>query len=186
MISFKNEWAFIRDLTDHTLPIILDAWWASMNGCLKRPIAWNNSRHVCSWRFDLHCGIEENGSPGITYTICYRVLRHLSDHGTGSIRNHSLPEAYIGMLNKLTESEACEWTSTTNDETALAILKWQVLEVPSSSDSGSVKPRVITTLVKSFSGGLASHASIGQAWGLADSLKAYCYSSWFDDAATAR
>jgi hypothetical protein len=33
-------------LSDHTLKIILDAWWASMNVGLKQLIAWNNSRHA--------------------------------------------------------------------------------------------------------------------------------------------
>jgi hypothetical protein len=49
MISSKNERVFIRDLSDLTLQIIFDAWWASMNVGLKRPIAWNNSRHAPSW-----------------------------------------------------------------------------------------------------------------------------------------
>jgi len=51
MISSKNECVFIRDLSDLTLQIIFDAWWASMNVGSKRPIAWKNSRHAPSWRF---------------------------------------------------------------------------------------------------------------------------------------
>jgi len=39
MISSKNECVFIRDLSDPTLQIIFDAWWASMNVGSKRPIA---------------------------------------------------------------------------------------------------------------------------------------------------
>jgi hypothetical protein len=39
MISSKNERVFIRDLSDLTLQIIFDAWWASMNEGSKRPIA---------------------------------------------------------------------------------------------------------------------------------------------------
>jgi hypothetical protein len=65
MISSKNERLFIRDLIDLTLHIIFDAWWASMNAGSKRPTAWKHSRHAPSWRFYLHCGIEETGSPGI-------------------------------------------------------------------------------------------------------------------------
>jgi hypothetical protein len=49
LIFSNNERVFIRDLSDLTLQIIFDAWWASMNVGLKRPIAWNNSRHVPSW-----------------------------------------------------------------------------------------------------------------------------------------
>jgi len=40
MISSKNQRVFIRDLSDHTLEIIFNAWWASMNVGSKRPIAW--------------------------------------------------------------------------------------------------------------------------------------------------
>jgi len=39
MISWKNERVFIRDLSDLTLQIIFDAWWASMNVGSKRRIA---------------------------------------------------------------------------------------------------------------------------------------------------
>jgi len=38
---------------------------------------------------------------------------------------HSLPKAHIAKLNKSTESEVSELTSSTVDETALAILKRQ-------------------------------------------------------------
>jgi hypothetical protein len=65
MISSKNQRVFIHDLSDLTLQIIINAWWASMNVGSKRPIAWNNSRHAPSWRFYFHCGIEETGSPVI-------------------------------------------------------------------------------------------------------------------------
>ena len=125
MISSKNERVFIRDLSDLTLQIIFDAWWASMNVGSKRPIAWNNSRHAPSWRFYLHCGIEETGSPGIICIVCHQVLRHPSEHGTSSMGKHLLAKAHIAKLNELTESEVTELTSTTVDETALAILKRQ-------------------------------------------------------------
>ena len=82
MISSKNESVVIRDLTDLTLHIILDAWWASINVGLKQPTAWNNSRHASWWQFYLHCGIEETGIPGIICIICHQVLCHPSEQGT--------------------------------------------------------------------------------------------------------
>jgi hypothetical protein len=125
MISSKNERLFIRDLSDLTLQIIFDVWWASMNVGSKRHIAWNNSRHAPLWQFYLHCGIEETGSPGIICIVCHQVLCHLSEHGTSSMGKHLLAKAHIAKLNKLTESEVTELTSSRVDETALAILKRQ-------------------------------------------------------------
>jgi len=125
MISFKNESVFIRDLSDLTWQIVFDAWWVSMNVGPKRPIAWNNSWHAPSWRFYWHCGIEETGSPGIICIICHQVLRHPSDHGTGSMGTQLLSKAHIAKLNKFTESEDTELTSLTVDETTLAVLKRQ-------------------------------------------------------------
>jgi len=123
MISSKKERFFIPDLCDLTLQIIFDAWWASMNVGAKRPIAWRNSRHAPSWRFYLHCGIEETGRPGIICIVCNQVLRHPSDHGTSLMGKHLLAKAHIAKLNELTESEVTELTSSTVDEPALAILK---------------------------------------------------------------
>jgi len=125
MISAKNERVFIRDLSDRTLEIIFDAWWAPMNIGSKLPIAWNNSRHAPSWRFYLHCGMAENGSPGIICIVCHQVLHHPSEHGTSSMGKHWLAKAHIAKLNELTESEVIELTSSTVDETALAILRRQ-------------------------------------------------------------
>ena len=88
-----------------------------MNVTSQRPNAWNNSGHAPSWRFYLHCGMEENGSPGIICIMCHQVLRHLSEHGTCSMGKHLLAKAHIAKLNKLTRS--------TVDETALAILNRQ-------------------------------------------------------------
>jgi len=122
-ISSKNEPVFIRDLSDLTFQIFFNAWWASMNNGSKQPIAWNNSRHAPSWRFYLHCGIEETGSPGIICIVCHQVLRHPSEHGTSSMGKHLLAKAHIAKLNELTQSEVTELTSSTVDETALAILK---------------------------------------------------------------
>jgi len=124
-ISSKNERFFIRDLNDLTLQIIFDAWWASLNVGLKCSIAWKNSRHAPSWRFYLHCGIEETGSPGIICIICHQVLHHPSEHGTSSMGKHLLAKAHIAKLNELTESEVTELTSPTVDEAALTILKRQ-------------------------------------------------------------
>jgi len=125
MISSKNESVSIRDLSDLTLQIIFDAWRASMNVGSKRPIAWKNSRHAPLWRFYLHCGIEETGSPGIICIVCHQVPCHPSEHGTSSMGKHLLAKAHIAKLNKVTESEVTELTSLTVDETALAILKRQ-------------------------------------------------------------
>jgi len=123
MISSKNEHIYIGDLSDLTLQIIFDACWTSLNEGLKRPIAWNNSRHVQSWQFYSHCGIEDTGSPGIICIVCHEVLCHPSQHGTSSMGKHLLAKAHIAKLNELTESEVTELTSPTVDETALDIMK---------------------------------------------------------------
>jgi len=125
MISSKNERVCIGDLSDQPFQIIFDGWWGSMNVDSKRPIAWNNARHVPSWRFYLHCEIEQTGSPGIICIVCHRVLRHPSKHGTSSLGKHWLAKAHIAELNKLTEWEVTELTSSTVYETALVILKRQ-------------------------------------------------------------
>jgi len=96
-----------------------------MNVGSKRPIAWNASRHAPSRRFYLHCGIEETGSPGIICIVCHQVLHHPSEHGTSSMGKHLLAKAHIGKLNELTESEVTELSTSTVDETPLAILKSQ-------------------------------------------------------------
>jgi len=57
MISSKTEHVFLLNLSDLTLHIIFDTWWASMNDGSKWPIGWNNSRHAPSWLFYLHCRI---------------------------------------------------------------------------------------------------------------------------------
>jgi len=96
-----------------------------MNIGSKRPIAWNNSRHAPLWRFYLHCGMAQNGSPGIICIVCHQVLHHPSEHGTSSMGKHLLAKAHITKLNELTESEGTELTSSMVDETALAILRRQ-------------------------------------------------------------
>jgi len=123
IISSKNERVFIRDLNNLTLLIIFDAGWASMNVGSKCSIAWKNSRHAPSWRFQLQCGFEETGSPGIICIVCHQVLRHPSEHGTSSMGKHLLAKAYIAKLNELTESEVTELTSSTVNEAALAMLR---------------------------------------------------------------
>jgi len=125
MNSSKNERVFRRDLSDSNLQIIFDAWWASMNVGSKRPIAWKNSRHAPSWRFYLHSEIEETGSPGIKCIVCHQVLRHASEHETSSMGKHLQAKAHIAKLNESTQSEVTALTSSTLDETVLAILKRQ-------------------------------------------------------------
>jgi len=125
MISSKSDRVFIHDLCDLTLQIICDARWDSIIEGSKRLIAWNNSRHAPSWRFYLHCGIAATSNPGIICIICHQVLRHPSEHGTSSMGEHLLAKAHIAKLNNLTETEVTELTSTTVDQTALAILKRQ-------------------------------------------------------------
>ena len=96
-----------------------------MNEGSKWPIAWNDSRHALAWRFYLHCRIEESGSPCIICIVCDQVLCHPSEHGTSSMGKHLLLEAHIANVNELTQSEVTEVTSSTVDETDLAILKRQ-------------------------------------------------------------
>ena len=83
------------------------------------------SRHAPSWCFYLHCGIEVTGSPGIIGIICHQVLPPPSEHETSSMGKYLLAKAHIATLNELKVSEVSELTSTTVDETALAILKRQ-------------------------------------------------------------
>jgi len=123
MISCKNVCVYICDLSNLTIQIIIDAWWASNHEGAKRPIAWNDSRHALSSRFYLHCGNEETGSPGIIGIVSHQVLRHRSEHGTSLMGKHLLAKSLIAKLNKLREIEVTGLTSSTVDETALAILK---------------------------------------------------------------
>ena len=125
MISSQKEPVFIRDLNGLTLQIICDAWWTSMNVDSKLSIAWNNSRHAPSWRFYLHFGMEEIGSPGIICIVCHQVLHHPSEYGTSSMGKPLLAKVHIAKQIELTVSEVSELTKSTVDETALAILKWQ-------------------------------------------------------------
>jgi len=125
IISSKDERDFICDLSDLAFQIIFNAWWASRDEGSKRPIAWNISNHPPLWRFKLHCGIEVTGSPGIIGIVCYQVLRHPSQHWTGSMGKHLLAKAHIAKLNELTDSEVTQLTSSTVDETSFAILKRQ-------------------------------------------------------------
>jgi hypothetical protein len=83
-----------------SLKIAVDAWWASMNVCLKRPIAWNNARHAPSWQFHLHCAIQETGSPGIRYIIGHHVPRHPSEHGIRLICKQLQAKAHTTKLNQ--------------------------------------------------------------------------------------
>jgi len=96
-----------------------------MNQRSEWTIAWNNSRHSLSWQFYSHYGIEESGSLGIIYIVCHPVHCHPSGRGTRSMWRHLVAKAHIAKLDESTETEVTELTSTTVDETALAILKWQ-------------------------------------------------------------
>jgi len=96
-----------------------------MNVDSKCPILWKNCGHAPSWGFNLHCGIEETASHGIICIVSHLVLWHPSEYGASSMRKHLLAKVHIAKLNKLTESEVSELTSTTSDEKALAILKRQ-------------------------------------------------------------
>ena len=125
IISSKNNRVFICDLSDLTLQIIFNAWWASFNVGSKRPIALNNSRHVPSWQFYLHSGIEETSSSGIICIVSHHVVRHPSEHATSSMSKQLLATAHIAKLNELILSEVTELTSSTGYGTALAILKRQ-------------------------------------------------------------
>jgi hypothetical protein len=125
MISSRNEGVCIFDFSTPTLQNIFDAWWCSGNYGSTPPIAWINSTHAPSWQFYLHCGIEVTGSPGIICIVCHHVLRHPSEHGTSSMGNHLLAKAHITKLNELTETADTELTSSTVEETPLAIMKRQ-------------------------------------------------------------
>jgi hypothetical protein len=125
IICPKNDNVFICDLNDLMLQIIFDGWWTSMNVGSKRSIAWNHFQRTYSWWLFLRCGLEDNSCPGIICIVCHQVLRHPSEHGTSTMRNHLLANKQIAMLNQLPESEGTKLTSSTVDETALAILKRQ-------------------------------------------------------------
>jgi len=125
MISAKNEHVFIRDSSELTFQIIVNACWASLNVGSKWPIAWNMSRYAPSWRFYFHCGIEETGSPGIIWIVSHQVLRHPSELAIHSMENHLLANAHIAKLNERTQWEVTEMTCLTANETALGILTRQ-------------------------------------------------------------
>jgi hypothetical protein len=112
-------------LTDVSLQVTFDPWWSSNILGLQVPIACNVSTRAPAWRIYLLCGIDETGSPWIICILCHQVLRYPSQHSTSSIAKHLLANALIAKLNKLTELEDCELTSTTVDETAFALLKRQ-------------------------------------------------------------
>jgi len=103
--------------------MIFNAWLASINPCLKRPISWNNPRYAPLWRFYWQCGIEETGSPGIICIVCHQVLCHPSEYGTCSMGKHLLANAHITKLNEFTGSEVTELPSSMVDNPGLAILK---------------------------------------------------------------
>jgi hypothetical protein len=82
LIAPNNEHVFICDFSTYDLHIMFDDWWASMDVSSKRAGALNNSRHLPSWRFYLHFGIEETSTSDTLCIVCYQVLRHSSGHGS--------------------------------------------------------------------------------------------------------
>jgi len=126
-ISSKNECVFIHNLSDLTLQIIFDAWWASINVGSEQSIGCNNYWNAATWGFYLHCGIEETSSLGMICIVCHQVLCHSSEHMTSSMAKQMLAKAHIAKLNKLTESDVNKLTSSMVNTTALAIL-----EIPGS------------------------------------------------------
>jgi len=125
LISSKNKSVFICHLSNLTLQIIFNTWWASVNGGSKHSIQWNDSGHVSSWQFYLCSGIEKTGSPGIMFIVCHQVLRHPSEHATSSIVKQLLVKAHIAKFKEETDSEVSELPSIMVNETALARPKWQ-------------------------------------------------------------
>jgi hypothetical protein len=122
MTASKHQHGFIHNISDLTLHIMFDGWWASLHVSRKQPSAWNTSRHAASWQFYLHCRIEATGTPGIICIMCYHVLLHPPDHGTSSMGKPLLAKAHITKKNKFTMSEIIELTSSTVDEAVSAIL----------------------------------------------------------------
>jgi len=127
LISSKNQWVFIRDLSNHTLKIVLDARWASMNVGSKRPISSTSCRHAPLWWFYLHCGKEENGSPGIICLVCHQVLWHQSHHGTGWMGKHLLAKAHITNVKRINRVRG-DWIEWLNG-------RWNSIGHPEESGS---------------------------------------------------
>jgi len=124
-ISSNNACVFIHDLSDLTLQIIFDGWWASVKVGLKRPIVWDNSGHAHSWWFYFHCRMDETGSPGIVCIVCHQVLGPPTEHATSSNGKHFPAKGHIAKLKQSTESDVTEMTHSKVDETALAVLMRQ-------------------------------------------------------------
>jgi len=112
---FKKWTCLYHNLSDLTLQNIFDTWWASMNVGSKQPIDWKNSRHAHWWRFYLHCGIEDIGSPGIKCIICHQVFRHPSELVLATVPNSGVdswsrsdpePNRWNGSYHKTTQTTA--------------------------------------------------------------------------------
>jgi len=123
MISSRNEHASIPDLSDLTLQIIINAWWAVMSIGSKCPFTWNYFRCAPSCQFHLHCKYEETSRPSIICLICHQHLHHPSHHGIYSMGKLLLAKSHIAKINTLSESEGIELTSSMVDEMVLAIMK---------------------------------------------------------------
>ena len=96
-----------------------------MNLDLKFSIDWNKCRHAPLWLFNLHCGIDATGSPGIVCIVYYQAYCHPLEYGTSSMGKHLMAKAHMAQLNGLTESEVSQLTNSMVNGTALAILKRQ-------------------------------------------------------------
>jgi len=125
MIFSNNECARMCNLSNISLQIVFDIWWASIHVASKSPIAWNNSTHAPVWVYYSLCGIEKTGSTGIVGIICHQVLRHPSHNGTSLLHKHFLGKSHIITLHKSVESEVTEINSSTVDLAAMDILRKQ-------------------------------------------------------------
>jgi hypothetical protein len=96
-----------------------------MNVGSKHSNVWKNRRPVSLWQFVLQDGIELTGSPGIICLVYHQVLHHQLEFETSSMGKYLLAKAHIPKLNNVTESEVTKLTSSTVNETALAMLKRQ-------------------------------------------------------------
>ena len=110
-VSFRHEHLFIGDLGDHTVQIIIETCWASMNVDSKRSITSKHSSNAAWLLVYLPCRLEETGMPRITCSICHQVLHHPSEHETSSMVQYLLEKAHIMKLNQVKEWTVTELTN---------------------------------------------------------------------------
>lgn len=124
-ISSNDYCVCIRDLSDVTLQIILDVWWASVRVNSTCSIACDNSQCARACWFHLHWAIEKTAIPGIMGIVRHHILLHLSESGTNSMGKHLLTEPHIAQWNKSIVTKVTELTTSTATEIAVAILMKQ-------------------------------------------------------------